>query len=99
MKLHFSKNIVRRKTSHRAQSLVEFALTLPVLLLLIFGIVEFGRVLQAWLALENGARFAIRYAVTGNYNPAYCDEAATALSGKFNPSEVLGDTYPYQRDD
>ena len=70
----------------RAQSMVEFALTLPVLLLLIFGIVEFGRVLQAWLALENGARFAIRYAVTGNFNPAYCGDAATALSGNLTPA-------------
>ena len=59
-KINFSSKL-SSQTSPRAQSMVEFALTLPVLLLLIFGIIEFGRVLQAWLALENGARFAIRY--------------------------------------
>ncbi len=63
----------------RAQTLLEFALALPILLLLIFGIIEFGRFLQAWLALENGARFGVRYAVTGNYDLAYCDDAAAAL--------------------
>ena len=57
------------KRRSRAQGLVEFALALPVLLLLIFGIIEFGRLLQAWLALENGARFGVRYATTGEYNP------------------------------
>jgi hypothetical protein len=63
----------------RAQTLLEFALALPILLLLIFGIIEFGRFLQAWLALENGARFGVRYAVTGNYDPQYCADAGAAL--------------------
>ncbi|MDX9863849.1 MAG: TadE/TadG family type IV pilus assembly protein, partial [Anaerolineaceae bacterium] len=67
------------KRRSRAQGLVEFALALPVLLLLIFGIIEFGRLLQAWLALENGARFGVRYATTGEYNPAYCPDAVDAF--------------------
>lgn len=75
--LKTSRKILRRKQS--AQGLVEFALAIPILLLLIFGIIEFGRFLQAWLALENGARFGVRYAITGNYNPEYCDEAGIAL--------------------
>lgn len=54
------------------QSLVEFALVLPLLLLFLFVIVELARVLHAWLAIENGARFGVRYAVTGEYDPAYC---------------------------
>jgi hypothetical protein len=71
--------IVRRFRTTPAQSMVEFALALPVLLLATFGVVEFGRLMQAWLALENGARFAVRYAVTGEFNEAYCDEADAAL--------------------
>ncbi len=81
------------KRSQRAQSMVEFALTLPILLLLVFGIIEFGRILQAWLALENGARFAIRYAVTGNYDPVYCADAAAALDGQLTAEFVLGEDY------
>ncbi len=71
--------ITKRKAS-RAQGLLEFALALPVLLLLVFGIIEFGRLMQAWLAMENGARFAVRYAVTGDYDPQYCDEAIDAMA-------------------
>jgi hypothetical protein len=62
------------------QGLVEFAIALPILLLLIFGIIEFGRLLQAWMAVQNAARFGLRYLVTGEYNPDYCDDAAQALS-------------------
>jgi hypothetical protein len=56
----------------RGQGLVEFTLILPVMLLLLFVIIEAGRLLYAYLAVENGARFGVRYAVTGEYNAAYC---------------------------
>ena len=59
--------------------MVEFALALPVLLLLLFGVIEFARVFQAWLSVQNGARFGVRYAVTGEYNLAYCGLADGAL--------------------
>lgn len=52
----------------KGQTLAEFALTLPILLLLIFGIIEFGRIFQAWVTLQNSARAAARYATTGQYN-------------------------------
>ena len=60
------------KAHSPAQGLVEFALILPAMLLLIFVIIELARVLHAWLAIENGARFGVRYAVTGEWNPANC---------------------------
>lgn len=56
----------------RGQSLVEFALILPVLLLSLFVIIELARVLHAWMAIENGARSGVRYAVTGEYDPTNC---------------------------
>jgi hypothetical protein len=49
----------------RGQTLAEFALTLPILLLLLFGIVEFGRLFQSWVTLQNAARTAVRFASTG----------------------------------
>jgi hypothetical protein len=67
------------RPDRRAQGMVEFALALPVLLLLLFGVIEFGRIFQAWLSVQNGARFGVRYAVTGEYNPAYCGLADAAL--------------------
>ena len=73
------QKVIERIRRSPAQSMVEFAIALPILLLLIFGIIEFGRLLQAWLAMENGARFAVRYAVTGSYNTDYCAAADVAL--------------------
>ncbi|HEX4813540.1 MAG TPA: TadE family protein, partial [Nonomuraea sp.] len=46
-------------TAHpRGQSLVEFALVLPMLLVLLLGIADFGRVFQAGITLEAVARDA-----------------------------------------
>ena len=62
----------RSRKPSSAQSLVEFALILPVVLMLLFVIVELARVLHAWLSVENGARAGVRYAVTAEYNPDKC---------------------------
>jgi hypothetical protein len=55
----------RRKT--RAQSLVEFAITLPVLILLFSGLVEFGFALNFYLSLLDATREAARFA--SNWDP------------------------------
>jgi Flp pilus assembly protein TadG len=49
-------------SSRRGQAAVEFALTLPLLLLLVLGIVDFGRVIIAANALTQGTRNAVRTA-------------------------------------
>jgi len=51
----------------QGQTLAEFAITLPTLLIIMFGIIEFGRIFQAWVSLQNAARTAARYASTGQY--------------------------------
>ncbi len=56
-----------RQSHSKGQTLAEFALTLPILLLLLFGIIEFGRLFQSWVTLQNSARTAVRYASTGQY--------------------------------
>ncbi|MFP3854598.1 MAG: TadE family protein, partial [Anaerolineales bacterium] len=59
---------LKNRVPDRAQALAEFALILPVLLLTIFMLIELARLLHAWLAVENAARFGLRYAVTGRYD-------------------------------
>ena len=44
------------------QSLVEFALIAPLLLMVIFGIIDIARLIQAQLTIDNAARQAIRFA-------------------------------------
>jgi hypothetical protein len=73
----------------RAQALVELALILPVLMMTLFVIIELGRLFHAWLVVENGARFGIRYAVTGEYDPANCPGGATAEGDCINPADEV----------
>src|SRR5690554_223051 len=61
-------------STRKGQSLAEFALILPLLLVLIFGIIEFARLFQSYLVIVNAARFGVRYAVTGNYESIYCSD-------------------------
>jgi hypothetical protein len=48
----------KRRESVDGQSLVEFALVLPILLVLLLGIADFGRVFTAGIVLEASARNA-----------------------------------------
>ena len=49
----------------KGQTLVEFALVLPILVLLIIGMLEFGRVLNVWLIVNNAAREGAPHATVG----------------------------------
>src|SRR3954469_8162081 len=53
---------VRARAGHRGQSLSEFALTLPVVLLLVLFGLDFGRVFLGWVTLTNAAREAANFA-------------------------------------
>jgi Flp pilus assembly protein TadG len=57
------------------QSLVEFALILPILLVLLMGILDFGRAVAAYNSVSNAARSAARVAVV-DQNEAVVDQAA-----------------------
>jgi len=52
------------------QTMVEFALVIPLLLLLVFGIMEFGRAFYAYSAISNAAREGARFGVTDPTNTA-----------------------------
>ncbi|HEY5157803.1 MAG TPA: TadE family protein, partial [Anaerolineales bacterium] len=58
--------------TNRSQGIVEFAVALPILLMLLFGIIDFSLLFSAWLLIQNMSRQAVRYAVTGDFNTAYC---------------------------
>lgn len=54
--------------SEKGQSLVEFALILPVLMLLICGITDFGRIFHSYLTIDHAGREAARAASIGKDN-------------------------------
>ena len=51
---------MRRDRSDRGAAAVEFALVVPILLLLVFGIIDFGRILNAEIQLSQAAREGVR---------------------------------------
>ncbi len=85
--------------SQRAQSLVEFSLVLPLLMILVFGIIDFGMGFHSWMTMSNAAREGARIAAThaassgsvhcsplpasGTIERRICDTAAN-----LNPSKI-----------
>jgi Flp pilus assembly protein TadG len=66
----------------RGAAAVEFALVLPILLLLMCGIVDFGRALHAQLVLTQAAREGARLAALGEQSTVSRTlDAAGTLSG------------------
>jgi Flp pilus assembly protein TadG len=75
-------------SSHKARDrgvvAVEFALVLPALLLIVFGLIDFGRALNAQISLTGAAREGARLAAFGYPNAAVqarVAAAAPSLSG------------------
>jgi len=61
----------------RGQAVVEFALILPVFLLLTLGVVDGARVFTAYIAITNGAREGALYASSGTNYAKWCSTTAT----------------------
>lgn len=59
-----------RRSGERGQSLVEFVLTAPVLILLLIGMVEIGNGLNSYLTIVASARDAARLSSQGNATDA-----------------------------
>lgn len=56
---------MHNRTSERGQSVIEFALILPLILLLIVNAVNFGSFLYAAITVANAARTGAEYAIMG----------------------------------
>jgi Flp pilus assembly protein TadG len=61
-------NALRQSSDERGAVLVEFALVLPLLLILVFGMLEFGKAFNYWIDTTHLANEAARWAVVNN-NP------------------------------
>lgn len=66
--------LVRRREA-RGQTLVEFALILPIFILLLVGIVDFGRAIYAYNTISNASREAVRVAIVNQNCGDITDEA------------------------
>src|SRR5512147_2832453 len=82
-KIMFHKTVRRKTLRERAQGMVEFALVLPLLLLLIFGVIELGRMFVIYSSVNSASREAARYGaasgLSGN-NVIYYNDCAGMLA-------------------
>jgi len=82
--------ISQSKRKGRGQAMVEFLISLPILLFVLIGIIEFARMVFAWMAVQNAARFGVRYAVTGEFNDIYCAQAGGYLGAAHTNADIFG---------
>jgi Flp pilus assembly protein TadG len=78
---------VSARRGQRGQSLVETALVLPILLIILLGIFDFGRAVFAYNAISNAAREAARVAIVNQNATGVVDEGKRAAIG-LNPDTV-----------
>lgn len=70
-------NKSNRHKNKRGAAMVEFALVLPLFILLVFGIIEFGRAFYTWSLMSEAVREGARAGVVETN-----DTAATATAGQ-----------------
>ncbi|MHB1125752.1 MAG: TadE/TadG family type IV pilus assembly protein [Bacillota bacterium] len=75
------RNICKRGKNEGGQALVELALILPVLIILLFGVIEFGRIFQAYLTVTYAAREGARAGATGQPDSAVAQIVSEASTG------------------
>ena len=63
----------------RGQGLLEFALVISLLLLLVFGIIDFARVFFGYATMSNGVREGARYAIVHPNDDAGIEAAARSM--------------------
>jgi hypothetical protein len=79
--LRVARNGERPVGRERGAAMVELALVLPILLLVVFGIIEFGSAYNDAIALRQGVREAGRQGAVGNFGPAFTTGAPCHLTG------------------
>jgi Flp pilus assembly protein TadG len=66
-----------RRPRSRGQTLVAFALILPVFLMLTLGVVDGARVFSAYISITNAAREGALYAAQGSNYAKWCSTTST----------------------
>ncbi len=82
-------NLLRRNSDDRGAAVVEFALVLPVLIILLLGMVEFARVFNVQISLSNAAREGARTMAIEN-DATIARDSAVAAAPSVNPAVSAG---------
>lgn len=77
-----------RSVGERGQTLVEFALILPLLVLILMGVFDFGRAFYAYNNISGGAREGARYGVIHPTETAAIEGRVEAHAVALDPTEL-----------
>ncbi len=64
----FRRTALHSQRNTKAQAMVEFALALPIFLLIVYGLLETGRLIFIYASLINASRESVRYASASGIN-------------------------------
>jgi Flp pilus assembly protein TadG len=78
----------RRRGRQLGQSLAEFALVVPIFLIIVFGVVDFSLGLKAWLTITNASREGARVLVLGQTCTQVTDQTKTVAASLSPPVMV-----------
>jgi Flp pilus assembly protein TadG len=91
--VHGSWPRTRRRAGERGAALVEFAIVLPILLLVVFGIIDFGVAFADYQNVRSGTREAARLGVVNDLsNAAPCKINGSSVSPPTTPSTATDAT-------
>src|SRR6476620_10262473 len=86
---------VRSRACQRGQAMVEFVIAVPVVLVLLFAVVQLAAVYKNWVALTDAARAGARVAATSRTNSNRVqnvrDAVTKSASSDLNQSQLVVD--------
>ena len=83
-----TKRVIGLARKNAGQELLEFAITLPIFLLIVFGIFDLGRVVYYASALQNAAREGARYGVVNPYDDTQITGRVKDRSLGLDPDDI-----------
>lgn len=89
-------DVMRWLRNEKGQSFVEFALILPVLLIIVMGILEFGLMFNAYITISNASREGARLGSLGGTNTQITQRVETT-AGILNSSDITVTVTPNSR--
>jgi Flp pilus assembly protein TadG len=91
------KKWIAKRKDESGQALVEFVFILPLFMLILMGIMDFGWLFYNYIGVENCARNGARIACVEYIETNYIDNKTVPVAKTFDPNFV--DTEDYYRDE
>lgn len=82
------RRLLNKKLNKKGQSVVEMALILPIILLIIMGILDFGRIMNAQIQISSASRSGSRVASIG-YTDSQIVTVVKSTANILDPAKMI----------